>query len=50
MRSVTIGGDNANALGYAQRLAASVDYDNVKQLAGTNVDIEAVRQEARDEF
>jgi hypothetical protein len=45
-----IGGDNANALGYAQRLAASVDYDNVKQLAGTNVDIEAVRQEARDEF
>jgi hypothetical protein len=45
-----IGGDNANALGYAQRLAASVDYDNVKELAGTNVDIEAVRQEARDEF
>jgi hypothetical protein len=45
-----IGGDNANALGYAQRLAASVDYDNVKELAGTNVNIEAVRQEARDEF
>ena len=45
-----IGGDNANALGYAQRLADSVDYDNVKELAGTNVDIEAVRQEARDEF
>jgi hypothetical protein len=45
-----IGGDNANALGYTQRLAASVDYDNVKELAGTNVNIEAVRQEARDEF
>jgi murein DD-endopeptidase MepM/ murein hydrolase activator NlpD len=45
-----IGGDNANALGYAQRLAASVDYDNVKELAGTNVDIEAVRQQAREEF
>ena len=45
-----IGGDNANAFGYAQRLADSVDYDNVKELAGTNVDIEAVRQEARDEF
>jgi murein DD-endopeptidase MepM/ murein hydrolase activator NlpD len=45
-----IGGDNANALGYAQRLADSVDYDNVKELAGTNVDIEAVRQDARDEF
>jgi murein DD-endopeptidase MepM/ murein hydrolase activator NlpD len=46
----SIGGDNANALGYAQRLAASVDYDNVKELAGTNVDIEAVRQQAREEF
>jgi hypothetical protein len=46
----SIGGDNAKALGYAQRLADSVDYDNVKELAGTNVDIEAVRQQAREEF